>query len=144
MITLQKLEQYRGQRKELEQLKRTIDSLADRPASIVTDSVRASHPEYPYTEHTIIIQGESKRAQNRRTKLLQLYGYRIMVNEKDLMEVEQWLDAVQDAKLRQLIRGHYIQGSSWRVTATKVYGAPCYEDAAKKRVYRFFQNSKSC
>lgn len=143
-ITLEDLEQYQHLRAEIKKLHAEIVILNAKPLPIVTDSVRGSTPEYPYTGHMVMLRGESKRAQDIRAKRNQKYWERVLKNEEDLLKIEEWLNELEDAKLRRLIREHYIQGNSWRVAAARVYGSPNFEDAAKKYVSRFFLKCHEC
>lgn len=53
------------------------------------------------------------------------------------LSIEQWLNTVDDAEIRSIVRWHYILGLSWKRTAGKVYGRGDYY-IARKKIYRFF------
>ena len=64
-----------------------------------------------------------------------------LTEKKDrLMEqtklVEDWLDTIQDEKVRAIIRNHFMLGRSWRHTSKIVYGYATPE--ASKMVFRRF------
>lgn len=139
-MTLHQLEQYRDQRKELEQLKRQIGELSRKRIGIVTDVVQASLEEFPYTKHTVSVTGTSERAVNSKERLQRIYRRRRTKLEREQLEVEQWIAALEDSKLRQIVTMRYVQGDSWRRVGSEVYGSALSEDAARKRVERFFEN----
>lgn len=139
-MTLHQLEQYRDQRKELEQLKRQISELSRKRVAVVSDVVQASLVEFPYTKHTVTVRGIDENAENRHRRLQRIYRRRRVKLEKDQLEVEQWIAALEDSKLRQIVTLRYVQGASWRRIGSEVYGSALSEDAARKRVERFFEN----
>lgn len=133
-MTTDKLEQYRSLIDELAALEARQRKTAAKKPDIVTDTVRGSSPSFPYCSHTISITGEQQDAALQR---IQKYrAVRIAKAHKLLAEIEEFLATVDDAKLRRIIEVHYVNGKTWRQTATIVYGSPQYEDAARKYVKR--------
>lgn len=55
----------------------------------------------------------------------------------ELEVIEAWLITVEDAEVRAIVRAHYINGKTWKQTASEVYG---YADPAtpRKRIRRYF------
>jgi len=137
-MTLHQLEQYRDLRKELEQLKRQIDELSKKRIATATDVVQASLEEFPYTQHTVVVTGTKARAAKNKERLLRIYRRRRVKLEKDQLEVEQWIAALEDSKLRQIVTLRYVQGASWRRVGSEVYGSALSESAARMKVERFF------
>ena len=101
--------------------------------------MRGSSPYFPYTSHTISITGEDTRHNATLLRIERARNVRIKKAHKLLAEIEEFIATLEDAKLRRIIEVHYIDGKTWRQTATIVYGSPQYEDAARKRVKRFLQ-----
>ena len=138
-MTTEKLEQYRALVAEVEVLEARQRKASSRKPEIVTDTVKGSSPNFPFISHTIGITGEQQDAALQR---IQKYrAVRIAKAHKLLAEIEEFLATVDDAKLRRIIDTHYINGKTWRQTASIVYGSPHYEDAARKRVKRFLQKN---
>lgn len=138
-MTTDKLEQYRALVAEVEVLEMHQRKAASRKPDIVTDTVRGSSPYFPYTSHTISITGEDTRHNATLLRIEQARNVRIKKAHKLLAEIEEFIATLEDVKLRRIIEVHYIDGKTWRQTATIVYGSPQYEDAARKRVKRFLQ-----
>lgn len=138
-MTTEKLEQYRALVAEVEVLETRQRKTAAKKPDIVTDTVRGSSPYFPYTSHTISITGEDTRHNATLLRIERARNVRIKKAHKLLAEIEEFIATLEDAKLRRIIEVHYIDGKTWRQTATIVYGSPQYEDAARKRVKRFLQ-----
>ena len=50
-----------------------------------------------------------------------------LATKKDLLvqrtlEIEEWIDSLQDKEVSAIIRYHFIMGKTWRETTKKVYG----------------------
>ncbi len=138
-MTTDKLEQYRALVAEVEVLEARQRKAASRKPEIVTDTVKGSSPNFPFVSHTISITGEDTRHNATLLRIEQARNVRIKKAHKLLAEIEEFIATLEDAKLRRIIEVHYIDGKTWRQTATIVYGSPQYEDAARKRVKRFLQ-----
>lgn len=138
-MTLRQLEQYRDQHKELEQLKRQIEDLFKKRTAAATDVVQASLEDFPYIQHTVVVTGTSARAAKSKARLMRIYMLRREKLEKEQLEVEQWIAALEDSKLRQIVTLRYVRGYSWRRVGSEVYGAPHYADAVRMRVNRLFE-----
>lgn len=143
-MTLRRLNQYRDQRRELNRLEKEIGSATSGPGRAAADTVRASMPEFPYTAHRVLIQGMDERHAKALRRRVAIWEARRDRLAADCLEIEEWIAGLGDSKLRQIIGLRFLQGYSWRRAAAKVYGAPGYEDAAKKRVYRFFETCPDC
>ena len=138
-MTTDKLEQYRALVAEVEVLEARQRKAASRKPEIVTDTVKGSSPNFPFVSHTISITGEDTRHNATLMRIERARNVRIKKAHKLLAEIEEFIATLEDAKLRRIIEVHYIDGKTWRQTATIVYGSPQYEDAARKRVKRFLQ-----
>jgi hypothetical protein len=138
MMTIEELEQYRYEKEECEDLKRRMSQTGGR-TSIVRDTVRGSMAEYPFTAHTIRIEGISSKSMRCHAILKAQYRRK---REKLLLhtvEVEKWLDTVRDAKIRCIVRYRYIDGKEWREVSRRVYGQRSY-NRAYMALLRFFTN----
>ena len=138
-MTTEKLEQYRALVAEVEVLEARQRKAASRKPGIVTDTGTGSSPNFPFVSHTISITGEDTRHNATLLRIERARNVRIKKAHKLLAEIEEFIATLEDAKLRRIIEVHYIDGKTWRQTATIVYGSPQYEDAARKRVKRFLQ-----
>lgn len=142
-MTLDQLEQYTNLRAEVAELERKQERAERRARVILTDSVRGSDPEYPYCPHTIIIRGRGERQARTVRKIKMERRKRLEKAKGQLAEIEAFIASVDDSRIRRIIDLRYIQGKNWKQVAQKIYGSPHYEDAAKKRLYRYLDCPKS-
>lgn len=135
-MTIHQLEQYADLRREIKRLEHRIADMQAEAGRHVTDAVRGSSPQFPYTQHTVRIEGLDQRYLTRLGEAVTLLSRRKGDLMEAFLELEAWLETVPDSKVRQLIELKYVDGKSWHTAARKVYGYPC-GDAARMRVKRF-------
>lgn len=133
-MTLERLEQYRNMRAESKMWEQELDELRKKN-TVVKDTVRGSMSSFPYTMHSVTIQGmqkpngriaaQEKRLEERRERL-----------DAMLTEIDNFIDELEDSQLRQIINYRYVQGYSWVKTARLVHNK---ESAVKMRVKRYFE-----
>ncbi|MCE5227921.1 MAG: DUF1492 domain-containing protein [Porphyromonadaceae bacterium] len=74
---------------------------------LTTDSVKGSMAEFPYTYHSIKIeginQGTAKRLRNKLERKLEEL-------QESIMEMETWLDTIGDSEIRTILRLTYRNG----------------------------------
>jgi DNA-directed RNA polymerase specialized sigma24 family protein len=114
----QRLKQYISLQREIKQLERQISKLRAakaRPGRMVADSVQASSPDWPYTEHTLRIRGwlpgeyvsqdeiETLEAQLRESKRR---------CQRELWGISRYIESRPDSEERQLLRMRYVEGLS--------------------------------
>ena len=88
---------------------------------------------------TVKITGVAARHVRSAQRIDLLRRRRQMAARDLLSEIESFMATVDDARIRRMIDLHYIQGQTWRQVASRVYGSPAYEDAARMCVKRYFQ-----
>ena len=108
-MTKEQLEQYTSIKEEIKELEAELD----KRKSPVSDIVTGSMEDYPYTQHSITIQGLSSDTYSLDFKLT----YKKIQLEQQRAEIENFLDSVQDSKIRRIIRLKYIKGNTWKRTA---------------------------
>ena len=90
------LQQYTSIKEEIKELEAELD----KRKSPVSDIVTGSMEDYPYTQHSITIQGLSSDTYSLDFKLT----YKKIQLEQQRAEIENFLDSVQDSKIRRIIR----------------------------------------
>ncbi len=129
------LKQYLYIKKEIKDLERRIKNLEKR-SNIVSDTVLSSGG-FPYTQHAIGISGVNEK----KYTLLERYNIRLKVFkaklEKLAVEVEEFIQTVDDSELRQILRFRYHDNYSW----VKIMHLMDYESEsnAKMKVERFLE-----
>ena len=116
---------------------RELDDLRKK-SRVVKDTVRGSLSSFPYTTHSVKIEGvrPNKRIEKQEARL----SARFERLADMLNEIDDFIDSLQDSQLRQIINYHYIKGYNWVKTA-RMIGGKNSVDAVKKRVYRFFSQN---
>ncbi len=126
MITIEKLKAFRGIQKEMDEIKREIDTLYFPVASPRSSESHSTSPGDPTASavHRIM------RLEDRLTVLTAQLA-------DELEEIEDWLETLNDHELRAIIRAHYLLGDSWARCTQRILNYE-FSDTAKDRVYRFF------
>ena len=138
-MTVDKLEQYRALVDEIKDLEQRKRKASRRANIVVSDTVRGSSDTWPYCARTVKITGVAARHVRSAQRIDLLRRRRQMAARDLLSEIESFMATVDDARIRRMIDLHYIQGQTWRQVASRVYGSPAYEDAARMCVKRYFQ-----
>lgn len=125
-MTIKDLSRYKHYKNEAERLRQRLKS------EIVTDTVSGSSPEYPYTKHTINIEGlQEKHQKLLHTAYLRAYSEQI--------KLEEFIQSVDDPLVRDIIRLRFEDGLKWEQVADKIVGYTV--DALKKRLYRYLRRN---
>ena len=131
-LTKEQLEQYTSIKEEIKELEAELD----KRKSPVSDIVTGSMEDYPYTQHSITIQGLSSDTYSLDLKLT----YKKIQLEQQRAEIENFLDSVQDSKIRRIIRLKYIKGKTWPQIARKM-DKHISGDSVRKIVERFLEKN---
>lgn len=126
----QDLEQLRSLRKEIEIIQMELDNLP-----VVTDKVTGSMDQFPYLPRSITIEGRDEQKGRQLRRRLEI---KVDNLQDKLIEIEEWMDSVEDVEMRSLLRLRYQNGFSWEETAANMGYGHTY-DTARKRVERFFK-----
>ena len=139
-MTVDQLEQYRALVDEIDDLDKRRRKVSRRASIVVSDTVRGSSDTWPYCARTVKITGVAAKHVRSAQRIDQMRRRRQMAARELLSEIETFLGTVDDARIRRMIDLHYVQGKTWRQVASRVYGSPTYEDAARKAIKRFLEN----
>ena len=115
-------------REFLERYQGIMADIAAIKADKVTDTVSASSPEFPYSQHTVTVQGVP--ADWRSQRLEELY--------RDKGRIELYIESVEDDTVRAIMRYRIKQGLSWGEVTAKFHGKYT-GDTIKKKYYNFFE-----
>ena len=130
-MTIQDLEQYRGITAEIKALEMEIDSLYD---------VRKSPNNKQNIGHSSVPGDPTGKAAMRIIDLTERKVSLLTKWSKMSLDIESWLETVNDAEIRSIIRWRYMLGLSWKQTGKRVYGDADGADACRMRIKRFFRN----
>lgn len=115
-------------REFLERYQGILADIAAIKADKVTDTVSASSADFPYSQHTVTVQGVP--ADWRSQRLSELY--------RDKAQIELYIESVEDDTVRAIMRYRIKQGLSWGQVAAKFHGE-LSEQNIRQKYSRFFK-----
>lgn len=125
---------------ELDSLEKRLKRIENKEHTVTRDSVQGSSRNYPYTKHSMQIEG-IEVPKNRHLK----YKYRKMIKskkyklEKLKVQLEYELNYVEDSTIRDIIRYKYNDGMTWLQVMFKMgYNS---ESKAKMKLKRFLEKN---
>lgn len=137
-------EEYKNlieERKDIkERLENARKELEDSLNTISEDVVKGSSTTFPYTQHTMHITGVDENLVRRKKlaleRLVAIYQAKeVEICEKSI-EIEEYLEKIEDSVMRTIIRCRILDDMSWVATSLKVN---MNETACKKKYYRMFK-----
>lgn len=136
----------KDQLRQLRHLKREIELLQDQiinlESEIVTDKVRGSDPEHPYTEKSFYITGFAHEEHSRKMKRLKERLQRRLDDLMDLVvEINEFVEEIDDSLLRQIIILRHVNGLTWRQVAREIGGGNT-ADSVRKMHDRHFEGGE--
>ncbi|AKA68530.1 sigma factor-like helix-turn-helix DNA-binding protein [Clostridium scatologenes] len=111
-MTKEELSKLRTISKEIEQIKRELENIEP---EYVKDSVTGSSVHYPYTKHSINIEGYDIKNYERKVQRIQNRLHRKvteLIEEKDILT--EYIYNLDDSDLRQILMYRYINGLPWK------------------------------
>ena len=116
----QRLMEYQKLKREQELLARRIDALRARELPVVAGKVKASSREFPYTEHRVSVQMDEPTAADRVRRMQQIYRERQERIERQMLEIEEFIDGIENAETRQIFEMRFIEGWKLQEIAQKM------------------------
>lgn len=116
---------------EIEELRAEMKKLRGKTETAV---VKGSYPDFPFTEHSVKVQGVDDKTLGSIAELQSRIDS--LVSEK--REIESFAQAIPDRRLRKIIRLKYLEPKpyKWREIAQKVGSS---EDAVRMACKRFLK-----
>lgn len=131
-MTKKELLQYRYLIIEIKELENKIKNYEGK---IVTDKVQSSQREFPYTQYELKIQGveDSLYIKKLREKLF----CRIEKCKKLKVDIENFINNIEDSRTRLVFQLRYVEGWSWQRISLKL--GSTHESYSRKIHDRFFK-----
>lgn len=126
-MTYSDLKQYIHIQSELNSL---YDKLYEIQNNNISDVVRGSYPQYPFTIHSIKIKGED-------TARIETLQKHIDDLRRKSDEIENFIESITDSYIRQIFTYKYIEGLSWQQVSRKLGGYNT-SDSVRMAAKRFF------
>ena len=132
------LAQYIDACELIHETEREIRRLESPRVRAVSDSVKASNPEFPYQPVTVHIEGVGTEASKRELRL-QLKKQTLEDQKENAdqirVAVEMWLPSVP-LRMQRIIRAHVFNGLTWEETARQM-GRRATGESLRKEFERF-------
>lgn len=132
-MTVKELKQYQSLKEEIQDIEAEISELKNIK---VTDVVKASYSDFPYTEHSVKVYGNDEHVLDliaeKRQKKAEL--------EQLKYDIERFIDNIPDSQTRRIIRYKYIRGCSWAEVAKRIGGNNTRE-SVRKMSRRFLEKN---
>lgn len=114
------LMEYQKLKREQELLLRRITALQAKDVPIVAGKVKASSRDFPYTEYWVSVQMHEPMEVDRINRIIQIYKERQKKVEQQMLEIEIFIDSIEDAEMRQIFEMRFIEGRKLREIADAV------------------------
>ncbi len=123
---------------EIKDLEKRLIKIKNKECTVIKDSVKGSSTNYPYTKHSIQIEGvelpKNKHLKRKYEKMIKSKKYKL---EKLKVQLEYELNYVTDSTIRDIIRYKYNDGMTWLQIMFKMkYNS---ESKARMKLERFFK-----
>ena len=105
-MTREELKQIPALKQEIKLIQKELQNLP-----CTTDSVTGSDSEFPYIKHVIRIHGFDE---DKGTRLRRKLEYKLEELQDILLEMEKWLDTIEDAEARVILRLKFRNGMTDR------------------------------
>ncbi len=115
----QSLMGYQKLKREQALLLARIVMLEEKEVPVVAGKVKASSCDFPYTEHRVSVQMSEPVAADRIKRMKQIYAERQKKVEQQMLEVENFIDRIEDTEMRQIFELRFIEGKKlWEIAET--------------------------
>ena len=135
-MTKEQLGQYKCLCLEIKELENRLNNLKRQE---VSDKVIASSSDFPYNQYQLKIQGyeDDKYIDKIRVRLIR----RIRRCKKLRLEIEEFIEEIEDSRIRLIFELRYIQDKSWVYISNKLGSSN--ESYARKSHDRYLNNTKT-
>ena len=142
MMTMEELHELSRLRIEIKNDKEALAKLEAQGPCITVDSVKASYHDFPYSQHTLKIEGIDVKSEyyysHRRKKRMEFYKQHIEQEEQLEEKLMEFIDTVNNSTIRSILKLHYLEGYSWTNTALKLQMDVSYP---QKLLQKFFEKN---
>lgn len=142
MLKKEDLDNLENLKLERDNLIKRINKIKSKPQKILIDGVRGSSRAFPYTQHTIKIEGLDnsityRKRKNTIKKLEKMLKQKQRKIDKELVHIEYELNYIEEADIREIIRLKYFDNLNWIQIMYKLKYKS--ESTAKMKLKRFFE-----
>lgn len=133
------MEQYIDACELIKDTERELRKLRKQRETIETDMVKASLPEFPYTQTTVKIQGVAYTSDHGRLERTERLLEERKTNAQAIkLQVEEWLNTIP-SRMQRIIKYKIFEQLTWEETAARI-GRKATGDNLKKEYQRFMDS----
>lgn len=114
------LKQYKSLLEEIKDLEKAIKKLEQEETRVEFDKVTGSNREFPYQPMTYHIEGYDIRKIDRTMRRKELLYKRKDKCEELKVEIEKFINEIDDSMTRRVFKYKYIDGIGWQQIAYKI------------------------
>lgn len=133
-----RLMEYQKLKREQALLLRRITALQAKDVPIVTGKVKASSRDFPYTEHRVSVQMHEPVEADRIIRMKQIYEARQKKVEQQMLEIETFIDGIDDTEIRQIFELRFIEGQKQEQIAKVMH---LERSSVSRKISAYFQLS---
>lgn len=113
----EELSQLRDLRQEIAELEAKIVNLKSKSSGIISDKVKASSKDFPYTEISLKIEGYDYVMDAKSKKQIQMKQELLRQRKEQAEELElritKYINSIKESKIRRMMEYKYIEGYTW-------------------------------
>lgn len=114
------LESYQTNKRLIERNKKKIEDEQCKDIPVVKGKVTGSSQDFPYTERRFTVQMDEPGETERAHKRILSWQQEIAQAEREIEEVEQFIAAITDVRIKEVFTYRYIDGMKVADVARKV------------------------
>ena len=114
-MTKERLEAYRSNKDEIKELKYKLAHLGEGDSLVDNDVVFDYRTGYPQPQAVVGVDWDEY------DRLKKLYWNRLNKLHEECVEVEQWIDGIQNGQMRRIFRMRYIEGMTQKKISKAVH-----------------------
>ena len=119
-MTKEELIEYRELQQEIKRLSKRIDRLSDVNQERLSDTVKGSSAEFPYTEHSIKIEGfDAGKRSKSIDKLGRILSTQVERSMQKTLDIADFICNIESAKVRVIFEYRYYDLMTWQQIAFK-------------------------
>lgn len=120
-MTKEQLAEYRHLQREIKDLKKRIDRLKDVDQNKLTDTVKGSYPEFPYTQHSIKVEGfDAEKITHSLTRLERILSAQVSKSVERSCDIAEFICSIEPVKVRTIFEYRYYDLLTWQQIAFKL------------------------
>lgn len=120
-MTKEELIEYRDLQREIKRLQKRIENLKDVNQGRVSDIVKGSSIEFPYTQHPIQVEGFDAASRNCHiTRMEGLFKARKEKSIAQSVDIAEFICDIEKVKIRTIFEYRYYDLLTWQQIANKI------------------------